>query len=237
MRGSLDPLAVTVDTDERMDGTDDGSGCHHGDTVSAVDDASQGMTDVAVAKGEQVEGVGMAVDGACVDAVVLGHVARTVPANKFLLDVLAILMAADRAASLVRGQARILSGLTGDGPSARTALAFRAAGFGFAPENGLFELLVHAGDGFVGGALLASETLRVDADDVMSAFGLKKPFFVYSGGYFFDEWYWLAIFLWNFHFQLVHLSARVAGAEIASIRKNTVLRVVGGMVGARRSFT
>ena len=93
----LDPLALIVDAGESMDGTHDGVRSHDRNAINAIDNVSQREAEVSVANKEEVEGVGVAVDGVRGDIVSLCDIARAVPVHEFFFDVRAVFMAANGA--------------------------------------------------------------------------------------------------------------------------------------------
>jgi hypothetical protein len=98
--GRLDPLSASVDFGEVLNGAENafGSGVH---PFGAFDGTSQGETQVAVANGEKIESVSMAINGAQRHFVVFGDVARALPMDKFLFYFGAKVVGADGAMGFV----------------------------------------------------------------------------------------------------------------------------------------
>ena len=103
--GRLDPAAVGVDVGEDLDGADDGVGGDL-DAAGVLDDVGEGLADVAVAAFEQAGGVGVAVEGAAVEAVIVGDLADAFPVDESLVDFVAELVRADAALGLVELEKR-----------------------------------------------------------------------------------------------------------------------------------
>lgn len=104
MRRWLDPFAVRVDVGEDFDGADDRIG-GDGDAVGFVNDAAQRAADVVVAFGEQAGGVGVTVNGAPVDVIVVGDLIDVFPVDEGVVDFVLNVSAADAALLLVAREA------------------------------------------------------------------------------------------------------------------------------------
>jgi hypothetical protein len=101
--GRIDPLALVVDAGESVNGADNVSGGYVEATLGFVDDVTQREAKIAVADGKEIQGVGVAVDRALLDAIDIPDFVGTMPMDEFLFDVFAVRMAADGAAGFVRG--------------------------------------------------------------------------------------------------------------------------------------
>ena len=75
--GRLDPLAFVVEAGEGVNGADDVSTVNIGNMFGPVDDVAQREAKITVAKGKEVEGVGMAIDGTDLDAIEVAYSAWT----------------------------------------------------------------------------------------------------------------------------------------------------------------
>jgi len=84
-----------------VNGADDVAGVLHIDRFGAVNDVAESEAEIAVAGGEEIQGTGVSIDGAPIDAVNVSDVFGAVPADKFVFDILTIGMAADGAFGLM----------------------------------------------------------------------------------------------------------------------------------------
>ena len=75
----LDPLTFGVDVGKGVDGPDNVRATKVGNAFGAIDDVAQCEAKIAVASRKEIEGVGVAVDGAALDAKKLPHRARARP--------------------------------------------------------------------------------------------------------------------------------------------------------------
>ena len=75
--GRLDPLAFVVEAGEGVNGADDVGTVNIGNMFGPVDDVAQGEAKITVAKGKEIEGVGMAIDGTDFDAIEVAYSAWT----------------------------------------------------------------------------------------------------------------------------------------------------------------
>ena len=124
-------MAFAIDARVGVYGFDDGVGSHDRHTVDSIDHVAKSEAQVAVASGEEIQGVGVAVDGALGDIVVIGDVSWAMPMDEFFLEGCAKLVLTDAAARFVdeigrRGRFRDAAEFT-----ARAALGLRS-GRGFA---------------------------------------------------------------------------------------------------------
>lgn len=96
----IDPAAVAAEMGEDADSVNNG----FGSDVNAFDlfnDVSQGEAQVRGAALVQIQGVGVAIDGALGKLVELSDGLRAAPLEEFLLDLLALRVLADGAFALV----------------------------------------------------------------------------------------------------------------------------------------
>ena len=175
-------MAFAIDAGVGVYGFDDGVGSHDRDTVNSIDHVAEGEAQVAVASGEEIQSMCVAIDGAFGDIVVVGDVSWAMPVDEFLLEGCAKLVLTDAAARFVDEIGR-RGGFRGAAKfAARAALGLRPRS-GFAPRwfgamHGLFELVVYPGKSFYGVPLFGSGVGRHDVDDVVIRFGLEESFFV-----------------------------------------------------------
>lgn len=94
VRGGLDEFALLAKAGEEAHGAN-GSVRGNIDAVEPLDDVAEGVADIAFALVEETKGVGVAIDGAFLDAVVQSGVVRIFPAEEFLLEAFALGMIAD----------------------------------------------------------------------------------------------------------------------------------------------
>ena len=86
----MNQFAVTVQLGVEANSADDGAG-GDSDGVRVLEERFEGESNGLAATREYPRGVDVAVDGGMVrDAVILGDVVRTAPAEKFLLDGVAV---------------------------------------------------------------------------------------------------------------------------------------------------
>jgi hypothetical protein len=93
-------VAVAIDASEVVDGADDRVSSYTY-VLGTMDDVSKGGAEVEVALVVEVDGPGVPVDGACVDAIVLGNIVDVVPVNELFLDGFAEGVSADQAEPFV----------------------------------------------------------------------------------------------------------------------------------------
>ena len=98
----FDAFALVVDARKKMDGADDGVGCWL-DILHAFDEVAEREAEQAVAPGEKSERIGVAIDRATADFVVVGNVAKSVPVHEFVFDFSTVLVGANSALILVAG--------------------------------------------------------------------------------------------------------------------------------------
>ena len=112
-RRRADPAAFVIEAGEEADGADDRV---RGDWDGAglLDDAAESEAQVAIAPLEEVGGMGVAIDGAALDAISGGNGADGTPFDEFLVNRGALGMAADGA----------FAGVVGEEGSARAARLF-----------------------------------------------------------------------------------------------------------------
>ena len=89
-------MSVVIDAGEGADRADDGVGGGSGHVLGAFKNKAEHAANAAVASGDEIEGVGMTVDGAEVDFIVVGDGARAHPIQEFFLDSFAVRMLANR---------------------------------------------------------------------------------------------------------------------------------------------
>ena len=122
----IDPLAAVIDAGEGVDGADNVSRVDAGAALGFLDDVAQGEANIASAHGEEIQGMGVTVDGALLEVVDPADLEGTVPVEEFLFDAFAIGMAADDAAGFVPGAVE----LPGRGGGGCVILAGTRAGLG-----------------------------------------------------------------------------------------------------------
>ena len=93
-------MTVRGDVGEEANGLKDGVGSH-GHAFGAFDDLSQREAQTGAAAREEPASVGVTIDGALGELVDLGDGARARPLQKFLFDLLALGVLAERALALV----------------------------------------------------------------------------------------------------------------------------------------
>jgi len=100
MARRVDPAAVFGDVSEDAHGLDDGFGGDW-DALDLLKDVRERKAEIFAAALEELESVGVAVDGALGELVALGEGARAAPSQEFLFDLVALRVLADGALSSV----------------------------------------------------------------------------------------------------------------------------------------
>lgn len=146
-------MAFGVDAREGANRLDYGRGGHVGYAFGLINDVAQGEAKVAVADGEEVQGVRVAVNGAAVDVVCGGDGPRAQPIDELLFDGVSLRMAADGAAGFVGGNADWCWGGDASGGAAARARSGGGSAAGRRTERFAGSLAGFAGGDFAGGAI------------------------------------------------------------------------------------